>query len=33
MAKVMTGSEVKKWFTEEDLKEYPKPDGYTGSLP
>jgi len=33
MAKVMTGSEVKTWFTEEDLKDYPKPDAYTGSLP
>lgn len=29
----MKGSELLQWFTEEELKEYPKPEAYTGSLP
>lgn len=29
----MRGKEVKEWFTDEDLKDYPKPEAYTGSLP
>lgn len=29
----MQGKELKTWFTEEELKDYPKADGYTGSLP
>jgi len=32
MAKAMTGRDIKDWFTEENLKDYPKPEGYTGSL-
>ena len=27
------GKEIKFWFTEEELKDYPNPKGYTGSLP
>lgn len=33
MSMCMTGKAVKKWFTPEELKDYPKPDAYTGSLP
>jgi hypothetical protein len=33
MSLTMRGKEVKQWFTEEDLKDFPKPDAYTGSLP
>jgi len=33
MSIVMQGNELKQWFTEEELKDYPKPDAYTGSLP
>lgn len=33
MSKVMTGADIKDWFSEKDLKDYPKPEGYTGSLP
>ena len=33
MSIAMTGEELKFWFTEEELKEYPKPNAYTGSLP
>ena len=33
MSIAMQGKEVKEWFTEEELKGYPKPDAYTGSLP
>jgi len=33
MAIGMTGEDVKKWFNLEDLKDYPKPTAYTGSLP
>ena len=29
----MSGKEIKEWFTEEELKDYPKPDAYTGPLP
>jgi len=29
----MKGSELKTWFTEEEFKDYPKPNAYTGSLP
>jgi hypothetical protein len=29
----MKGKEVKQWFTEEELKDYPQPNAYTGSLP
>jgi hypothetical protein len=29
----MSGKEVKEWFTEEELKDYPKPNAYAGSLP
>jgi hypothetical protein len=29
----MQGKELKEWFAEEELKDYPKPDAYTGSLP
>ena len=33
MSMAMSGKEVKKWFTKEELKDYPKPKAYTGSLP
>jgi hypothetical protein len=33
MSIAMSGNELKRWFTEEELKDYPKPDAYTGSLP
>lgn len=33
MAIGMSGAEVKKWFIEAELAEYPKPNAYTGSLP
>ena len=33
MSMCMSEDEVKKWFSEEDLKDYPNEDGYTGSLP
>lgn len=33
MAMSMYGKELKFWFTDEDLKDYPDPNGYTGSLP
>ena len=33
MSIAMQGNELRQWFTEEDLKDYPKPDAYTGSLP
>jgi hypothetical protein len=33
MSMAMTGKKVKVWFTDEDLKDYPNPKGYTGSLP
>jgi len=33
MSMTMSGKELKKWFSEIELKEYPKPDAYTGSLP
>lgn len=33
MAIAMTGKEIKEWFTAAELKSYPKPDAYTGSLP
>jgi len=29
----MQGKELKQWFTEDELKDYPKPNAYTGSLP
>ena len=29
----LKGNELKKWFTEEELKDYPKPNAYAGSLP
>jgi len=29
----MRGDELARWFTEEELKDYPKPEAYTGSLP
>lgn len=29
----MQGKDLKKWFTEKDLKDYPKTNAYTGSLP
>lgn len=29
----MHGKEVKQWFTEEELRDYPKPNAYCGSLP
>jgi len=33
MSIAMQGKEIKQWFTEEELKDYPKPNAYTGSLP
>ena len=33
MSIAMKGQELLTWFTEEDLKNYPKPNAYTGSLP
>ena len=30
---VMTGEELLIWFTEDELKDYPKPNAYSGSLP
>jgi hypothetical protein len=30
---VMQGKELKQWFTEDELKDYPKSNAYTGSLP
>lgn len=33
MSIAMQGKELKQWFTEEELEDYPKPDAYTGSLP
>lgn len=33
MSMAMEGSELRQWLTEEELKGYPKPDAYTGSLP
>jgi hypothetical protein len=29
----MQGKELKEWFTEDELKDYPKPNAYMGSLP
>jgi len=29
----MSGKELRQWFSDEDLKDYPKPDAYAGSLP
>lgn len=28
----MQGKELKQWFSEEELKDYPKPNAYCGSL-
>jgi len=33
MSIAMQGKELKEWFTEEELKDYPQPNAYTGSLP
>ena len=33
MQLVMSEDEVKEWFNDEDLKEYPCPNAYHGSLP
>lgn len=33
MAMVMYGHEILKWFTKDELKDYPNPKGYTDSLP
>ena len=33
MSMSMQGKEVKQWFTEGELKDYPKQNAYTGSLP
>jgi len=33
MSIALQGKELKTWFTEEELKDYPKPNAYTGSLP
>jgi len=33
MTIAMQGKEVKKWFTEKELKDYPKRSAYVGSLP
>ena len=33
MSIALQGKELKQWFTEEELKDYPKPNAYTGSLP
>ena len=32
-ALAMLGKELKKWFSEKELKDYPKPNAYAGSLP
>jgi hypothetical protein len=33
MSLAMSGKELKTWFTEDELKDYPKPKAYAGSLP
>lgn len=33
MHMVMLGKELKKWFTEDELADYPQPNAYCGSLP
>ena len=33
MSMTMPGKEVKFWFTELELEDYPQPNAYTGPLP
>lgn len=33
MSLAMKGKELREWFTEEELKDFPKPNAYDGSLP